>query len=72
MKRVIFFYVFALVVIGVNSQNNDSLEKELRKAGEEGIPDTDITLKSVECKKKEVLNVIKTIKSVKPRKIIHL
>jgi len=52
--------------------NLSCLEKELIKAGEEGIPDTDITLKSVECKKKEVLNVLKTIKSVKPRKIIHL
>jgi len=52
--------------------NLSCLEKELIKAGEEGIPDTDITLKTVECKKKEVLKVINTIKSAKPRKIIHL
>jgi len=52
--------------------NLSCLEKELVKAGEEGIPDTDISLKSVECKKKEVLKVINTIKAAKPRKIIHL
>jgi len=52
--------------------NLSCLEKELVKAGEEGIPDTDIPLKSVECKKKEVLKVINTIKAAKPRKIIHL
>jgi len=52
--------------------NLSCLEKELIKAGEEGIPDTDISLKSVEGKKKEVLKVISTIKSAKQRKIVHL
>jgi hypothetical protein len=52
--------------------NLSCLEKELIKAGEQGIPDTDIRLESVECKKKEVLKVINTIKSAKPKKIIHL
>lgn len=48
------------------------LEKELLKANEPGIPDTDITLKAVDEKKKEVLKVISTIKSAKARKIVHL
>lgn len=48
------------------------LEKELLKANEPGVPDTDITLKAVDEKKKEVLKVISTIKSAKARKIVHL
>lgn len=48
------------------------LEKELLKANEPGVPDTDITLKVVDEKKKEVLKVISTIKSAKARKIVHL
>ena len=52
--------------------NLSCLEKELIKAGEPGIPDTDITLETVECKKKEALKAINTIKSAKARKIVHL
>jgi len=52
--------------------NLASLERELVKCNEPGIPDTDITLKSVECKKKEVLKVINTLKSTRARKVIRL
>ena len=52
--------------------NLSSLEKELVKAGDPGIPDTDITLETVECKKKEALKAINTIKSARTRKIVHL
>lgn len=48
------------------------LEKELLKAKEPGIPDTDITLKVVDEKRKEALKAINTIKSAKARKIVHL
>ena len=52
--------------------NLSCLEKELVKAGDPGIPDTDITLETVECKKKEVQKAINTIKSARTRKIIDL
>ena len=48
------------------------LEKELEKANEVGVPDTDITLETVECQKKEVMKAINTIKAVKARKIVQL
>ena len=49
-----------------------SLEKELVKAKEPGIPDTDVTLKSVTEHRKEIQKAINTLKSVRNRKIIHL
>jgi bla regulator protein blaR1 len=49
-----------------------SLEKELVKAKEPGIPDTDVTLKSVTKHRKEIQKAINTLKSVRNRKIIHL
>ncbi len=49
-----------------------SLEKELAKAEECSIPDTDITLKSVSRQRKEVQKAINTLKSVRNRKVIHL
>ena len=52
--------------------NLSSLKKELVRAGDPGIPDTDITLETVECKKKEALKAINTIKSARTRKIVHL
>jgi bla regulator protein BlaR1 len=52
--------------------NLSCLKKELVKAGDPGVPDTDITLETVECKKKEVLKAINTIKSARTRKIVHL
>lgn len=48
------------------------LEKELTKAEVPVVPDTDITLESVESKKKEVIKAINTIRAVKAKKIIHL
>ena len=52
--------------------NLASLEKELIKCNEPGIPDTDITLKSVEGKKLEVLKVINNLKSARSRKVVRL
>jgi hypothetical protein len=52
--------------------NLSCLKKELVKAGDPGVPDTDITLETVECKKIEVLKAINTIKSARTRKIVHL
>ena len=52
--------------------NLSCLEKELVKAGDSGIPDTDITLESVECQKKEAQKAINTIKSARTRKIVQL
>ncbi|MEP7372830.1 MAG: M56 family metallopeptidase [Chitinophagaceae bacterium] len=52
--------------------NLASLEKELVKCNEPGIPDTDITLQSVETKKREVLRVINNIKSARARKVVRL
>ena len=49
-----------------------SLEKELREAKQPGIPDTDITLKTLNQQKKDALKVINMIKSIRERKIIHL
>ena len=49
-----------------------SLEKELARTKQCGIPDSDITLKSLELKKKEVQKAIKVLKSIRNRKIVHL
>ncbi len=49
-----------------------TIEKELEKANQPGIPDSDISLKSIEQQKKQVLKVITTIKSARTRKIVHL
>ena len=59
-------------VFTVAVSNLASLERELVKCNEPGIPDTDITLKSVECKKKEVLKVINILKSTRARKVVRL
>jgi beta-lactamase regulating signal transducer with metallopeptidase domain len=48
------------------------LQKELIKEKQTCIPDTDITLESIELKKVEIQRVIKKIASAKPRKIIKL
>jgi hypothetical protein len=52
--------------------NLSFLEKELVKAGDPGIPDTDITLETVECQKKEAQKAINTINSARTRKIVQL
>ena len=49
-----------------------SLEKELVKTKQPGIPDSDITLKSVAEHRKEIQKAINTLKSVRNRKIVHL
>lgn len=49
-----------------------SLQKELVKTKQPGIPDSDITLKSVMQQRKEIQKAINTLKSVRNRKIVHL
>jgi beta-lactamase regulating signal transducer with metallopeptidase domain len=49
-----------------------SVEKELKKANQSGIPDSDITLRSISQQKKEVQKIINTIKLNRHRKIVHL
>jgi beta-lactamase regulating signal transducer with metallopeptidase domain len=49
-----------------------SLQKELAENNLKGIPDTDISLKSVEQNKKEVQKAINTLIKVKTKKIVHL
>jgi bla regulator protein BlaR1 len=48
------------------------LQKELCKNNLKGIPDSDISLKSVEENKKNVQKAINNLKKVRARKIIHL
>ena len=59
--------VYTSVIDGLSS-----LEKELVKTNECGIPDSDITLKLVEQKKREAQKAINKLKSVRHRKIVHL
>ena len=59
--------VYTSVIDGLSS-----LEKELAKTNECGIPDSDITLKLVEQKKREAQKAINKLKSVRHRKIVHL
>lgn len=59
-------------VYSMAASNLASLERELVKSNEPGIPDTDITLESVEIKKKEVIKAINTLKSARTRKVIRL
>ncbi|MGZ8558471.1 MAG: M56 family metallopeptidase [Chitinophagaceae bacterium] len=49
-----------------------SLQRELAETNECGIPDSEITLKLVEKKKREAKKAIIKLKSVRQRKIIHL
>ena len=59
--------VYTSVIDGLSS-----LEKELVKTNECGIPDSNITLKLVEQKKREAQKAINKLKSVRHRKIVHL
>lgn len=52
--------------------NLTGLQRELVKVEQPGIPDTDITLQSIEVKKKELQQAINKLKTVRPRKIVHL
>ncbi len=46
--------------------------KELSLNDLKGIPDTDITLKEIECKKMEVQKALNELKKVRNKKIVHL
>jgi len=59
-------------VYATAASNLASLEKELVKCNEPGIPDTDITLEAVEIKKKEVIKAINILKSARARKVVRL
>jgi bla regulator protein BlaR1 len=48
------------------------VEKELNKLEVTCIPDTDISIKVVECKKKEVEKAINQLKTVRAKKVVHL
>ena len=52
--------------------NLSGIENELEKANQCSIPDSDITLKSIDQRKKEVQKAINKLKSVRSRKIVHL
>jgi bla regulator protein blaR1 len=49
-----------------------SLQKELCENNIKGIPDTDISLKSVEQSKKDVQRALNTLNKVRSKKIVHL
>jgi bla regulator protein blaR1 len=49
-----------------------TLEKELKQTKQCGVPDTEITLKSVTEHRKEMQKAINKLKSVRNRKIVHL
>ena len=48
------------------------MQKELVKVNQPGIPDTDVTVKSLETQKIEMQKFIDKIKSAKPKKVVHL
>jgi bla regulator protein blaR1 len=50
----------------------NSIEKELKQTKQCGIPDSDITLKTLSAQKREAQKAINKLKSVRDRKIIHL
>lgn len=52
--------------------NLSGLQEELVKDNQCGVPDTDITLQSIENKKNEMQKVINKLKKVNTRKVIHL
>ncbi len=49
-----------------------SLEKELKETKQCGIPDSDITLKTLSKQRREAQKAINTLKAVRARKIVHL
>ena len=71
----------ALVQIRIDSLQQDytsaiaelsSLEKELKETKQCGIPDSDITLKTLSKQRREAQKAINTLKAVRTRKIVHL
>jgi bla regulator protein blaR1 len=59
-------------VYNIALSNLTSLEKELTKTQEKGIPDTDITRKKVEEKRTEMEKAINRLKVIRSKKVIHL
>ncbi|HUM66122.1 MAG TPA: hypothetical protein PLV32_09760 [Chitinophagaceae bacterium] len=49
-----------------------NLEKELKENKQAGIPDTDITLKTLSQQRQQAQKLINTIKAARNRKIVHL
>jgi bla regulator protein BlaR1 len=49
-----------------------NLQKELVKVNQPGIPDTDITIKSLEDQKKQMKKAIENIRVIRPKKVVHL
>ncbi|MFC0775673.1 M56 family metallopeptidase [Terrimonas alba] len=52
--------------------NLSTIQKELKQANQNCIPDSDVTLKSLELQKKEVLKALNKVKVARGRKIVHL
>lgn len=52
--------------------NLSCLQKELVKNNQCGVPDTDITIQSIEAKKTEMQKAINKLRKAKPRKIVEL
>jgi hypothetical protein len=52
--------------------NLSGLQKELVKNKQCGVPDTDITIQSIEAKKTEMQKAINKLRKAKPRKIVEL
>ncbi|MEO5562120.1 MAG: M56 family metallopeptidase [Chitinophagaceae bacterium] len=48
------------------------LQKDLIRENQQGVPDTDINLKSIEAAKKELQKAIDNIKTSKPKQVVHL
>lgn len=71
----------ALAVIKIDSleqvysiafNNLTELQTELVKHKQPGIPDSDVTVKSIEVQKVEIQKAINKLKRTRPRKIVHL
>jgi len=71
----------AIAVIKIDSLENvytvalhglNELQKELVKENQPGVPDTDLTLNTIEVTKKEMVKTINRLRSARPRKIIKL
>ncbi|MBK5270156.1 MAG: M56 family metallopeptidase, partial [Bacteroidia bacterium] len=58
-------------VFSETASNLDLIERELTTNDQNGIPDTDITLKEVNQKKVEISKTLSTLKALRNKKIIH-
>lgn len=59
-------------VYTVAIENISNLQHELVKENQQGIPDSDINVKSLEVKKDELQKAIDKIRKIKPKVVIHL